>query len=636
MNRRRAALAMTPFLALLTFLQTPPAQAAAQPSTSAATHAPASAAVSGAVGVPRHPFGNFSVNRYHGLVVAPGELRVDHVQDLAEIPTAQAGARLKSDPRGWAAERCAEAARSLTGTSSGRPLTFTVRSSSARLTPGQAGLPTSRVECALTARITNGPLTLQDNADAVGWREITARGDRMTLTSADVPATSRSRRLTSYPSDLLSSPLSQRSAGLRIRTGGPALSDPAESPVTKILPRGADKPAQAFADLVADRRLTLGFGVTAILIAIVLGAMHAVAPGHGKTIMAAYAVSQGRRARRDIITLGVTVTLTHTAGVLALGVIVLSGTVLAPSLVFGGLGVASGLLVAFAGGLMLRRAVHAYKHGHTHTHTHGFGHGHHHDFGHGHPHGHGHGHHEHDDHGRQHHDEDHEHAHGGPDELEPKEESERDDVLVAAAGHDHAHTERASRRRRRVDAAAHRVSAEQAPARKRRVDGAAHHASGEQAEARTRGSAASVAVLAREPAPETKPESPTKPHHERKGHSHGPSVRGRGAALMGFAGGMVPSPSAVLVLVGAAAIGRAWFGVLLVIAYGVGLALTLIGVGALVMGTGRALAVRLADPERRPRPLRRVSARVLPMATSAAVLLLGIALALRSLPTTFS
>lgn len=48
---------------------------------------------------------------------------------------------------------------------------------------------------------------------------------------------------------------------------------------------------------------------------------------------------------------------------------------------------------------------------------------------------------------------------------------------------------------------------------------------------------------------------------------------------MGFAGGLSPSPSAVVVLLGAAAIGRAWFGVLLVAAYGVGMAAALTGAG---------------------------------------------------------
>jgi ABC-type nickel/cobalt efflux system permease component RcnA len=52
---------------------------------------------------------------------------------------------------------------------------------------------------------------------------------------------------------------------------------------------------------------------------------------------------------------------------------------------------------------------------------------------------------------------------------------------------------------------------------------------------------------------------------------------------MGVAGGLVPSPSALLVLLGATALGRAWFGVLLVIAYGVGMAVTLTVAGLLLL-----------------------------------------------------
>jgi len=452
----------------------------------------------------RHPLGNFSVNRYDGLVVAPGILRIDHVEDLAEIPTAQAG-HINADAR------CSAAARAMTGTASGRPLTFTVSSASVRTQPGQAGLPTTRVECGIAAPA-EGPVTFRDDpgSGTIGWHEITAQGDRMTLTASDVPAASPSKRLTSYPADMLSSPLSQNTADLRVRAGGPPLA-PTETPVLKLLPRGADR---AFADLIGQRHLTLGFGLIALLLSIGLGALHALAPGHGKTIMAAYAVSRGPRARRDILTLGATVTVTHTAGVLVLGVLILSGTVLAPGLVFGALGVASGLLVVMAGALLLRRAIaKARTAPHTHTHVH-----------------------------------------------EP--------VLVGAHGasskpvHDHPHPH---------------------------------------------------------------------PHSHPHSHSHSlePSRSGRGAALMGFAGGLVPSPSAVLVLVGAAAIGKAWFGVALVIAYGAGLALALVLVGLLVLGTGRALADRLPTSTGR---LRRAGARALPVMTSAAVILLGLGLVLRSLP----
>jgi ABC-type nickel/cobalt efflux system permease component RcnA len=56
-------------------------------------------------------------------------------------------------------------------------------------------------------------------------------------------------------------------------------------------------------------------------------------------------------------------------------------------------------------------------------------------------------------------------------------------------------------------------------------------------------------------------------------------LRVRTLLAMGFAGGLSPSPSAIVVLLGAAALGRAWYGVLLVLAYGIGLAATLTGIG---------------------------------------------------------
>src|SRR5581483_7284642 len=86
-------------------------------------------------------------------------------------------------------------------------------------------------------------------------------------------------------------------------------------------------------------------------------------------------------------------------------------------------------------------------------------------------------------------------------------------------------------------------------------------------------------------------------HSHSHGHSHGVHEHqrvGRGTVvLMGFAGGLMPSPSAVVVLLGAAALGHAWFGVLLVLAYGLGLAVTLTGIGVFVTGSGRWLAARM-------------------------------------------
>ncbi|GAA4621516.1 hypothetical protein GCM10023196_010030 [Actinoallomurus vinaceus] len=463
-----------------------------------------------------HPLGNFTVNTYDGLVVAPGELRIDHVRDLAEIPTAQAGVT-EADLPAWGASTCRQAAAAMRITVDGRPVTATVRSAAASARPGQAGLNTLRLECRIIAPVRAGAIAFRDDGvPGTGWHEVTARGDRMTLTTADVPEHTRSARLTAYPKDMLGSPLDRRTATLRVRAGGPPLADTDGTGAARILPRGADRLTRSFTSLVAHRRLTPGFAALALLISVVLGALHALAPGHGKTIMAAQAVGRGRRAPRDILTLGVTVTVTHTAGVLALGVLVAGGSTLTPAALFPWLGAASGVLVAVAGAVLLRRALRPDGHGHTH-HAHG-----HHDHEH---HAHGHGH----------------HVHG------------------RAEGRGRAHTRR------------------------------------------RRGS----------------------------------------LVLMGFAGGLVPSPSAVVVLVGGAAVGHAWFGVLLVLGYGVGLALMLVSVGLFVAGSGRFLAKRVL--EGRLLQGRRlfgrclfggrgvVAASAVPAGSAALVVVLGLGIAVRSL-----
>ncbi|MGP4091149.1 nickel transporter, partial [Streptomyces sp. KR55] len=99
-----------------------------------------------------HPLGNFTVNHYDGLVAAPGELRVDHVEDLAEIPATQAGPDVERlGVTAWARQRCADAARASEATVDGRTVRLDVADSHARVLPGQAGLDTLRVECRLTA-----------------------------------------------------------------------------------------------------------------------------------------------------------------------------------------------------------------------------------------------------------------------------------------------------------------------------------------------------------------------------------------------------------------------------------------------------------------------------------------------------
>jgi ABC-type nickel/cobalt efflux system permease component RcnA len=82
---------------------------------------------------------------------------------------------------------------------------------------------------------------------------------------------------------------------------------------------------------------------------------------------------------------------------------------------------------------------------------------------------------------------------------------------------------------------------------------------------------------------------------------------------LGFAGGLVPTPTAIVVLLGATAIGRAWFGVALVLAYGLGMAATLVGAGLLLARARRRFELRA----RGERFLR--YATVLPIATAVVV-----------------
>ena len=319
---------------------------------------------------------------------------------------------------------------------------------------------------------------------------------------------SASHELTRYPQESLSSPADTASASLRAVPGGPALGrEGQDAPAASVLPRGADRWTRALDSLVARHDLTLGFAALALAVSVALGAMHALAPGHGKTLMAATAAARGGGARlKDVLPMAASVTVTHTLGVVALGLLVTAGSAAAPSVV-AWLGVVSGVLVTLAGAGLARRALG--KAPHTH-------------YAHDHPHPHDHSH-------------SHQHTHS----------------------HSHSHSH---------------------------------------------------------PHPHPHPASPTL----------------RGTILMGFAGGLVPSPSAVVVLVGASALGQAWFGLLLVVAYGVGLALTLTAAGVAVVRLGSGVGRLL---RRRPRwtsgPLAATLRRATPLGSAFVVVALGAGLVFR-------
>jgi hypothetical protein len=164
------------------------------------------------------------------------------------------------------------------------------------------------------------------------------------VTGSDVPAASPSQGLTRYPQELLRSPLDQRSATVLFHAGGARLAGAARATRGAgaargargggvALPLGVDRATGAFAGLVARTRLSLALALAAVVVALALGALHALAPGHGKTVMAAYLVGL-RGSLRQALGIGLTVTATHTAGVLLLGVALSASRTLAPERVY--------------------------------------------------------------------------------------------------------------------------------------------------------------------------------------------------------------------------------------------------------------------------------------------------------------
>ncbi len=494
-----------------------------------------------------HPLGNTTVNHYDGLRLSPEMITDTAVEDVAEIPTYQRKGLIDSDKDGllseseksaYAGQRCADLARTLSITVNGTRLTMTTSASNYSERAGAVGLKAGRLECSLTGKASlasTSTVRVQNlwDDDGIGWHEITAVGEGVSLARSPFPATSLSDELRAYPNDLLSSPLNVREGTLHTVPGGGSSTYSAvkDLPVAGVAARYLNKLSTAFNDTVGRKDLTLSVGLLGLLLAVSLGAGHALLPGHGKTIMAAYLVGR-RGSLRDVVTVGATVTITHTAGVLLLGLAITSTTAFAPAQAERWLGVVSGLIVAFVGVGLLVSALRRRRTSvlpllaavpvHTHESvTVGAGTA---------------SPHEHDEHEHEH-DHDHDHPHE----------------------HDHG-----------------------------------THS------------------------------------HGRFSHSHTPGEKGfsRGGLIgLGVAGGLVPSPSALLVLLAAAALGRTYFGVLLVLGYGVGMAGTL-SVAGLALVKLRGSLERLSGNSRLARAEKLLA--VLPVLTALLVLTVGALLALRA------
>jgi len=453
-----------------------------------------------------HPLGNFTVNQYSRIEVATDGLRLVYVLDMAEIPAFQEIQTFDADGSGtlslveaddYLAATLPTITPNLHLEANGQDVPLSVANHELTFPDGQAGLALLRlrVEYVPTAPIETSLAPIQIsyrndyNADRLGWKEIVVtNGAGIALDAPGIATVDLSNELRAYPEDLLQSPLdlTKTAFGFTLQPSAPASPDftrfangaSAALSADAARPGGGETGAR-FASLLNGDDLTTSGIVLALLLAAVWGAMHALSPGHGKTVVGAYLVGS-RGTPKHAIFLGLTVTITHTAGVLALGLITLfASQYILPEHLFPWMSVLSGLLVVAMGLFTLRQRLRGES---------GFGH-HHHD---------------------------------------------------ADLDHDHHHT-----------------------------SGALVHS------------------------------------HGGSTHSHLPPTRRSGQKVtwrallaLGVSGGLIPCPSALVVLLGSIALGRVGFGLALVVAFSLGLAFTLTSLGLIFLYAGRYLERKITPSGR--------------------------------------
>lgn len=488
-----------------------------------------------------HPMGNFSISHY--TLIRPGAKAVDvtYVLDLAELPASvllqdwkldAASPRTELDAK--AAAQAREWMRNLAFTIDGIALTPRFERAELALNDGAAGLKVMRITSYLRLPLRGGQLEFEDRnfEGRAGWKEIVIRAaDGAAIEKASHGDQDRSRMLTVYPSDPTVAPPQDLRASvlwsatpatvpLAVQKTGPVIAPipQPKAPVTDgrpAPPAAAANPAANqgapanpaawsgfISELLSRKELSLWMMLTGLFVAFIWGASHALTPGHGKTIVAAYLVGS-RGTLKHAALLGGMVTFTHTISVFLLGLATLFlSKYVVPEKLYPVLGVISGLSIVAVGGMMFFRRLQALRAGQRHHTHHDHDHHHTHDHDHVHAHAaaapHSHAHHDHD-HGHDHHHHDHDHDHH----------------------HDHHHDH----------------------------DHDHHH------------------------------------HHGPGGHSHvieGDVSIGSLIAL-GASGGLIPCPSALLLLLGAISLGRVGFGLTLLVSFSLGLAVVLMGIGVLVL-----------------------------------------------------
>jgi nickel/cobalt exporter len=391
--------------------------------------------------------------------------------------------------------------------------------------------------------------------DHAGWKEIIAVASHgIEIRTSSVPAKDRSLELSNYPTDLLHSPpqvldaeltfkpifssilsrtssdaraaQSAQNGGARAAARGLLASANNQRPAIALQVNRQKTPRNAFTELIDTRRADFPFFIMAALVAAALGGLHALEPGHGKTLVAAYLVGSRSSARHALL-LGGVVTASHTISVYILGLMTLyASRWIVPEHLYPWIGLASGLLVATLGFLLLiKRFKFATMHGYSH----------HHDI--------------------------HAHEHDGAHRHTWWGGHVRSDY--AAHIHEHIegddHLDHDAQTHERAHEHSHSHGQHEAPNARGHGAIREHHEYG------------------------------ARHDHEHDAGSDPVMPSYRSLLAIGVTGGIVPCPAALVVLLAALAIQRVAFGLFLIVAFSVGLAAVLISCGLAVVYARRCM-----------------------------------------------
>jgi nickel/cobalt exporter len=327
-----------------------------------------------------HPLGNFTSNHLTRIDVQAASIDLHYVLDDAEIPTFSLlrsldahGKPSAAQLHAWALGHAGEIAPQLLLTVGGKPAGLTLTGTHVQLRAGAAGLSTLYFTADFRATRAAGAQRIEFTDTTlpgrIGWKDVVV-----------APQQEPTQELRVYPNALIGSPRDRTTVAVAVAADGTiAVADLGAAPLFGVASTARmNDLSDVLARNLSDPLVLLG----ALLLAVGLGALHALEPGHGKTLLAISLVGARATVPQAVI-LATALTVAHTIGVLLFGVVVLTlARYIVPEALYPWIALLSGVFVAVLGARALAREVArrrtASPVSHTHDHDHAHGHDHHH------------------------------------------------------------------------------------------------------------------------------------------------------------------------------------------------------------------------------------------------------------------